>query len=103
MPDLRREAAEASTDPVTRLPGSGPKQDYYPTAKDELVSPTLQNFRMQLASLPGATDAYWVAPAGDQEKAEWIRANKEIIKAVAHNSGLPPSMVAGIAWKEVAG
>ncbi|MGW0927745.1 hypothetical protein [Streptomyces sp. NPDC002644] len=103
MPDLRREAAEASSNPATRLPGSGPKQDYYPAAGDKLVSPTLENIRMQLASLPGATDSYWIPPSSDQDKTEWIRANKEIIKAAAHNSGLPPSMVAGIAWKEIAG
>ncbi|MEV5730323.1 hypothetical protein AB0N50_31715 [Streptomyces pharetrae] len=103
MPDLRREATEASSNPATRLLGSGPKQDYYPAAGQELVSPTLQNIRMQLASLPGATDSYWIPPSGDQEKTEWIRANKDIIKAAAHNSGLPPSMVAGIAWKEIAG
>ncbi|MFE5211985.1 hypothetical protein [Streptomyces sp. NPDC056600] len=101
--DLRREAAEASSNPVTRLPGSGPKQDYYPAAGDKLVSPTLENIRTQLASLPGATDSYWMSPSGNQEKTEWIRANREIIKAAAHNSGLPPSMVAGIAWKEIAG
>lgn len=103
MPDLRREATEASGNPVTRLPGSGPKQDYYPTAGGELVSPTLQSIRMQLASLPGATDSYWIPQSGDQDKTEWIQANKDIIKAAAHNSGLPPSMVAGIAWKEIAG
>ncbi|GGX06790.1 hypothetical protein GCM10010297_30450 [Streptomyces malachitofuscus] len=62
MPDLRREAAEASSNPVTRLPGSGPRQDYYPTAGDEPVSPTLQGIRIQLASLPGATDSYWIPP-----------------------------------------
>ncbi|WP_405551811.1 hypothetical protein [Streptomyces sp. NBC_01171] len=41
IPALRREGAEASADPLTRLAGSGPKQDYYPTAGDGPVSPTL--------------------------------------------------------------
>jgi hypothetical protein len=38
--ELRREAAEVSTNPLTQLPGSGPKQDYYPIAGDDIVSPT---------------------------------------------------------------
>lgn len=40
IPELRREATEASTNPLMRLPGSGPKQDYYPIAGTEIVSPT---------------------------------------------------------------
>ncbi|MFE5208973.1 hypothetical protein [Streptomyces sp. NPDC056600] len=112
MPALRREAAEASGDPLTRLPGSGPKQDFYPMPGDdpyrpgkgdELVSPALRDIRLQLAGLPGATDSYWTPPSNDAEKTEWIAANKDIIKAAAHNSGLPPEVVAGIAWKEIAG
>ncbi|MEV5613484.1 hypothetical protein [Streptomyces sp. NPDC052225] len=103
VPALRREAAEASSDPLTHLPGSGPKQDYYPIAGDQLVSPTLRDIRLQVAGLPGARDNYWNPPGNDQERGEWIHANRELINAAARNAGLPPDMVAGIAWKEVAG
>lgn len=101
--ELRQEAAEASTNPLTRLPGSGPKQDYYPIADDAIVSPTLRDIRLQVANLPGAEDSYWSPPSTAQDRADWIAANKEIVKAAARNSGLPPDMVAGIAWQEVGG
>ncbi|MER6039105.1 hypothetical protein ABT133_35290 [Streptomyces sp. NPDC001835] len=101
--ELRREAAEASTSPLTRLAGSGPKQDYYPTAGNDIVSPTLRDIRLQVANLPGAKDSYWNPPGNAEERTDWIAANKEIIKAAAHNSGLPPDMVAGIAWQEIGG
>ncbi|MET7285420.1 hypothetical protein [Streptomyces sp. NPDC005573] len=101
--DLRREAAEASTNPLTRLPGSGPKQDYFPIAGDAIVSPTLRDIRLRVANLPGARDSYWDPPSTAGERADWISANKEIIKAAAQNSGLPPAMVAGIAWQEIGG
>ncbi|MER7675877.1 hypothetical protein [Streptomyces sp. NPDC096934] len=101
--DLRREAAEARTNPLTRLPGSGPKQDYYPVAGKDIVSPTLRDIRLQVANLPGARDSYWTPPSNAQERADWIAANKDIIKAAARNSGLPPGMVAGIAWQEIGG
>ncbi|MEU1448813.1 hypothetical protein [Streptomyces mirabilis] len=101
--DLRREAAEARTNPLTHLPGSGPKQDYYPIAGSDIVSPTLRDIRLQVANLPGAKDSYWSPPSNAQERADWIAANKDIIKAAARNSGLPPDMVAGIAWQEIGG
>ncbi|MEV1020151.1 hypothetical protein [Streptomyces sp. NPDC050264] len=103
IPELRREAAEASSNPLMHLPGSGPKQDYYPIAGDEIVSPTLRDIRLQVASLPGARDNYWNPPGSAQERADWITANKDIINAAARNSGLPPDMVAGIAWQEIGG
>ncbi|MFE6288008.1 DUF6308 family protein [Streptomyces sp. NPDC057877] len=68
--ELRREAAEASTNPLTRLPGSGPKQDYYPLASDDIVSPALRDIRMQVANLPGATDSYRSPPFNAQERAD---------------------------------
>ncbi|MFE5024824.1 hypothetical protein ACFRAO_16170 [Streptomyces sp. NPDC056656] len=101
--ELRKEASEASANPLTHLPGSGPKQDYYPTAGGAIVSPTLRDIRLQVANLPGAKDSYWDPPGNSQERADWIAANKEIIKAAAKNSGLPPDMVAGIAWQEIGG
>ncbi|WP_425247069.1 hypothetical protein [Streptomyces sp. NEAU-NA10] len=103
MSELRREAAEASANPLTRLPGSGPKQDYYPIAGNEIVSPTLRDIRLQVANLPTGKDNYWNPPSNAEERADWIAANKEIIKAAARNSGLPPDMIAGIAWQEIGG
>ena len=88
---------------MTRLPGSGPKQDYYPTAGDRIVSPTLREIRLQVANIPVGKDNYWNPPSNAEERADWIAANKEIIKAAARNSGLPPDMVAGIAWQEIGG
>ncbi|MBQ0825575.1 hypothetical protein [Streptomyces tagetis] len=101
--ELRREAAEARDNPLTRLPGSGPKQDYYPAAGDDIVSPTLRDIRLRVASLPDARDSYWSPPGNARERAEWITANKEIIESAARNAGLPPDMVAGIAWQEIGG
>lgn len=100
---LRSEAREARDNPLTQLPGSGPKQDYAAPVGSAPVSPMLRDIRMQLADLPPAKDGYWIPPSSDQEKREWIAANKEIIQAAASRSGLPADMVAGIAWQEIAG
>ncbi|MFD6534677.1 hypothetical protein [Streptomyces sp. NPDC060184] len=100
---LRSEAREASGNPLTHLSGSAPKHGYAPPTGDSPVSPTLQNIRTQLAGLPGATDSYWNPPSSGQDRAAWIAANKEIIRAAAENSGLPADMVAGIAWQEIGG
>jgi hypothetical protein len=103
IPAMRSEASEARSNPLTGLPGSGPKQDFVAPVGDALVSPTLQNIRTQLSGLPGATDSYWSPPSSDQERKEWISANKEIIEAAAKNAGLPADVVAGIAWNEIGG
>jgi soluble lytic murein transglycosylase-like protein len=58
---------------------------------------------MRLTGLPEATDAYWAVPRSAEERREWIAANKDIVTAAAQRSGLPPDMVAGIAWQEVGG
>ncbi|MFJ3659333.1 hypothetical protein ACIPPM_02570 [Streptomyces sp. NPDC090119] len=79
------------------------KQAYTPTAGDGPVSPTLQNIRLQIAGLPGARDSYWDPPGNGGERADRISANREIIRAAARNSGLPPAMIAGIAWQEIGG
>ncbi|MEU0174513.1 hypothetical protein ABZ178_14325 [Streptomyces massasporeus] len=55
--ELRREAAEASANPLTRLPGSGPEQDYYPIAGDDIVSPALRDIRLQIATFVGIAAA----------------------------------------------
>ncbi|MFD7258484.1 hypothetical protein [Streptomyces sp. NPDC059874] len=105
MADIRREAAEAAGNPLTHLPGSGPKRETPgPVGPDTLISPQLRDIRMQVAGLPGdAADTFWGAPDGDKEKAAWIAQNKEILRAAARHAGLPEELVAGIAWKEIAG
>ncbi|MER6241191.1 hypothetical protein ABT185_34990 [Streptomyces clavifer] len=100
---MQREAREASSNPLTHLSGSGPKQDYAAQVGDSPVSPALRDIRMQVANLPQAKDGYWDPPSSDQEKKNWIAANREIIQAAARNSGLPADMVAGIAWQEIGG
>lgn len=100
---MRQEAREASSNPLTKLPGSGPKRDYSGQVGDAIISPTLRDIRTQVANLPDAKDAYWDPPSSDQDRKEWIAANKETIRAAAKNSGLPADMVAGIAWQEVGG
>ncbi|MFD5507481.1 hypothetical protein ACFWIB_06860 [Streptomyces sp. NPDC127051] len=104
MADMRREAEEARANPLTHLPGSGPKRDMTgPVGPNTLISPELRDIRMQVAGLPEADDNYWDPPENDKEKAEWISHNKEILRAAARRSGLPEELVAGIAWKEIAG
>ncbi|MFE2551531.1 hypothetical protein ACFXGI_23715 [Streptomyces sp. NPDC059355] len=103
MADIRREAAEARTNPLTHLPGSGPKKDMTGSVGSEPVSPELRDIRMRVAGLPEADDNYWDPPQSDEGRAEWIRNNKEILRAAAQRAGLPEEMVAGIAWKEVGG
>ncbi|QES52510.1 hypothetical protein DEJ50_18855 [Streptomyces venezuelae] len=104
MADLRREAAEARTNPLTRLPGGGPKTGLTgPVGTDTLVSPRLADIRTRVAGLPEAADTFWLPPSGDGEKAEWIARNREVLRAAAQHAGLPDELVAGIAWKEIAG
>jgi hypothetical protein len=103
VPALRAEAAEAGRDPLTHLPGSGSKAEFTKAVGKEDVSPSLMDIRMRLTELPEATDAYWAVPRSAEERREWIAANKDIIAAAAQRSGLPPDMVAGIAWQEVGG
>lgn len=103
MADLRREAAEAATSPLTHLPGSGPKREMTgPVGKAEL-SPELRDIRMKVAGLPEAEDMYWDPKDSNSEKAEWINHNKWVLRAAAEHAGLPPELVAGIAWKEIPG
>ncbi|MFG2597997.1 hypothetical protein [Streptomyces sp. NPDC048462] len=103
MPALRSEVAEARSDSLTHLPGSGPKAEFTKTVGKDDVSPSLWDIRMRLAELPEATDAYWSTPSNAQDRREWIAANKNIISAAARRSGLPSDMIAGIAWQEVGG
>ncbi|MGR4884615.1 hypothetical protein ACIPUC_35120 [Streptomyces sp. LARHCF249] len=105
MADIRREAEEARTSPLTHLPGSGPKREMTgPVGPDTLISPALRDIRMKTAGLPDdPADTFWNAPDNDADKTEWISKNKEILRAAARHAGLPEELVAGIAWKEIAG
>ncbi|MGP3737546.1 hypothetical protein ACTWJ9_30975 (plasmid) [Streptomyces sp. GDS52] len=103
IPALRAEAAEASRDPLAHLPGSGSKAEFTKKVGNDDVSPALMDIKMRLTALPEATDAYWAVPRNAEERREWIAANKDIISEAAQRSGLPPDMVAGIAWQEVGG
>ncbi|MCX5607390.1 MULTISPECIES: hypothetical protein [unclassified Streptomyces] len=103
MADIRREAAEARTSPLTHLPGSGPKREMTGPLGNAEMSPELRDIRMRVAGLPEADDNYWDPPGNDKERAEWISHNKAILRAAAQRSGLPEELVAGIAWKEIGG
>lgn len=102
---LRREVTEASHDPNAQLSGTGTKVDSIPgVSSDTTVSPTLQRIRDRLARLPGAQDHYLYLPSDDDAgRRAYIAGNKALINDAARNSGLPPEMVAGIAWMEVEG
>ncbi|MEU9146273.1 hypothetical protein [Streptomyces sp. NPDC048349] len=104
MADIRREAAEARTNPLTHLPGSGPKREMTgPVGPDTPVSPQLRDIRMRVAGLPEAADNYWIPLVTDGMHADWISQNKELIRAAAKHAGLPEELVAGVAWQEIGG
>ncbi|KMS69683.1 hypothetical protein ACM01_33815 [Streptomyces viridochromogenes] len=102
---LRREVGDAGRDPNTQLPGTGMKIDAISgVSSDTPVSPSLQRIRDRLARLPGAQDHYLYLPSDDDAgRRAYISGNKALINDAARNSGLPPEMVAGIAWREVEG
>lgn len=102
---LQREAREASGDPNTQLPGSGPKVDAIPTVgPNVVVSETLYRIQTRVNGLPeGEGNNYWLPSNDDEGRRSYISANKELIRAAAADSGLPPEMIAGIAWQEVEG
>ncbi|MFE6838415.1 hypothetical protein ACFVFI_26700 [Streptomyces sp. NPDC057705] len=104
MADLRREGEEARNSPLAHLPGSGPKREMHGTVGEKTyISPELKDIRMRVAGLPQGEGMYWNPPDNDQEKAQWISRNKEILRAAAQHAGLPEELVAGIAWNEIAG
>ncbi|MCX4804984.1 hypothetical protein OG594_25815 [Streptomyces sp. NBC_01214] len=105
MADMRREAAEARANPLTQLPGSGPKKDMTgPVGPDTPISPQLRDIRLRVAGLPGdAADNYWIPLVTDGQHADWISQNKEVLRAAAKNAGLPEELVAGVAWQEIGG
>ncbi|MER5633214.1 hypothetical protein [Streptomyces nitrosporeus] len=42
-------------------------------------------------------------PHSDEGRREYLSANKDLIRAAAHDAGLPPEMIAGISWQEAEG
>ncbi|MGW1953964.1 hypothetical protein ACWCPI_14585 [Streptomyces sp. NPDC001920] len=102
---LRREVREASRDPNTQLPGTGAKTDSVSGVPgDTAVSPSLQRIRDRLALLPPAQDHYLYLPSDDDAgRRTYISGNKALINDAAHRSGLPPELLAGVAWMEVEG
>ncbi|MFC4494746.1 hypothetical protein ACFPA8_11445 [Streptomyces ovatisporus] len=98
---LSEERAESAGSPLTRLPGSTEEKGSLPAAGDEKISPLLQDLRNNRKSMPDI-DSMWLTDAfGGKE--QWIAANKDAIKEAARAYGLPPDMMAGIAWIEVGG
>lgn len=102
---LQAEARQARGNPYTQLPGTGPKVDSIPTiAGNIVVNETLSRIQIRIDGLPEAEgNNYWLWSNSDDNRREYVSANKEIIRAAAHDTGLPPEMVAGIAWREVEG
>ncbi|MET8824958.1 hypothetical protein ABZX40_24735 [Streptomyces sp. NPDC004610] len=104
---LRAEARQASTNPYVQLPGSGPKVDEMPTptaGEQVLITESLYRIKMRVDGLPdGQGNNYWLPSTSDDGRREYISGNRALINAAAHDSGLPPEMVAGIAWQEVMG
>ncbi|WP_030729329.1 lytic transglycosylase domain-containing protein [Streptomyces sp. NRRL S-237] len=102
---LRTEARQASDNPYVRLPGAGAKVDAIPsTGSDVVVSETLMRISNLVDGLPDAQgNNYWLPSKSDEGRRDYISHNSELIKAAATESGLPPEMVAGIAWQEVEG
>ncbi|MFJ9802693.1 hypothetical protein [Streptomyces wuyuanensis] len=96
---LQGEAREASVNPNVQLPGSGSKVDSIPTVRsDVVVSEALMRIATRVDGLPEAQgNNYWLWSNSDDGRREYISANKELIRAAAGDSGLPPEMVAGIA------
>jgi hypothetical protein len=105
MPGFEEEVREAADDPFVALPGTGPKVDGIPReVGDSKVSPKLQEIRARLDGMPEAKgNNYWLPSNSDEDRREWIEANRQQIQDAAKYTGLPPDMIAGIAWQEVQG
>lgn len=104
---LQTEATQARTDPNTHLPGSGRTTDtFFPGAGNIPVSPALNHLRTLLATLPVGVSSWHheiVGDWSDEGRRGWITNNKQLIAAAATESGLPPDLIAAVAWKEVCG
>ncbi|MFG2116702.1 hypothetical protein ACGFRB_29380 [Streptomyces sp. NPDC048718] len=102
---LQAEARQAAGNPYAQLPGTGPKVDTIPSmGSSVVVTEPLMRIQTRLDGLPEAQgNNYWFWSNSDEGRREFISANKELIRAAAHDAGLPPEVVAGIAWQEVEG
>ncbi|GAA2794069.1 hypothetical protein [Saccharopolyspora taberi] len=103
---IDQEAKDAANDPHVRTPGSGAKPGYGPGGSPAEVSPALAEINAATSKLPGGNVSipwYQLWERDDEYRQSWIRDNREVIKAAAQKYGLPPDMVAGIAWQEVGG
>ncbi|GAA0666333.1 hypothetical protein GCM10009535_52630 [Streptomyces thermocarboxydovorans] len=102
---LQAEARQASDNPYAQLPGAGPKMDDIPTTgRNVVANEILSRIETRIDGLPKAQgNNYWLWSNSDDGRRDYISANRELIKAAAQDAGLPPEMVAGIAWQEVEG
>lgn len=103
---LRNEVAQAETDRRTHLPGAGMKPLHFPAAGLAAVSPALSQLRERLRTLPAAYSPWHDSVTGDwgdDGRREWVSRNGALIRAAAAEAGLPPDLVASIAWKEARG
>ncbi|THA24964.1 hypothetical protein E4198_09700 [Streptomyces sp. RKND-216] len=102
---LREETRQAADDPHAQLPGTGVKADAIPSLSDALVvNEKLERIRSLAAEHPDAKGISYLLPSDSEETLRgYVDANSALIRAAAHHSGLPPEMVAGIAWQEVGG
>lgn len=96
---LQAEARQAADNPYAQLPGAGPKVDSIPTTGDSVVvNEMLMRIETRIDGLPDAKgNNYWLVSNSDESRREYISANTELIRAAAHDTGLPPEMIAGIA------
>ncbi|MFG2994935.1 hypothetical protein [Streptomyces sp. NPDC048340] len=109
FPAARDEAVQAWMDPNVQLPGTGPKADVFlERPYDDKVSPKLAQIRARIEGLglPPAMDNdhnQWTRSDSDQKRREWILANRGYLLDAAASTGIPPDVLAGIAWQEVEG
>ncbi|MCP2163187.1 hypothetical protein [Goodfellowiella coeruleoviolacea] len=107
IPDIAEEATQAASNPNVQLAGTGAKTDYGPSGVAQgAVSPALAAIKAAAAELPGGNVGipwYQLWERDDSYREEWIRDNQAVIRAAAGKYGLPPDLVAGIAWQEVGG
>ncbi|MFD7977580.1 hypothetical protein [Streptomyces sp. NPDC059071] len=107
MPSFAAEAAQARLDPRVQLAGTGPKaEDISSLPGTDKVSPKLAEIRARIdgLGLPSAKDQNkWWPSASDDRRRDWIEANRGYLLDAAASTGIPPDVLAGIAWQEVEG
>lgn len=102
--EITTEAQQAVGTANVALPGTGPRTDLSSFDPNAAESPTLRHFRELANRLPAGTNTpYWTHEGSDEFREQWIKDNKQTIIAAAKEAGLPPDLVAGIAWQEVGG